>query len=60
LVLRSKQAAIVSALAALLLIGLLLLGAFSPALLPQPLVARLADLPAYFGLDRRAGAAGDG
>jgi putative inorganic carbon (HCO3(-)) transporter len=50
LVLRSKQAAIVSALVALLLIGLLLLGAFSPALLPQPLVARLADLPAYFGL----------
>ena len=50
LVLRSRQAAIVSALVALLLIGLLLLGAFSPALLPQPLVERLADLPAYFGL----------
>lgn len=50
LVVRSKQAAIVSALAALLLISLLLLGAFSPALLPQPLVERLADLPAYFGL----------
>lgn len=50
LVLRSRQAAFVSALVALLLGCLLLLGAFSPSLAPQPLVERLADLPAYFGL----------
>lgn len=50
LVLRSRRAAVVSALVALLLISLLLLGAFSASLAPQPLVERLADLPAYFGL----------
>ncbi|HAJ34795.1 MAG TPA: hypothetical protein DCL15_03745 [Chloroflexi bacterium] len=50
LVLRSRQAAFMSALVALLLIGLLLIGAFSPSLAPQPLVERLADLPVYFGL----------
>lgn len=50
LVLRSRQAAVMSALAALALVSLLLLGALSPTLAPQPLVERLADLPAYFGL----------
>lgn len=50
LVLRSRQAAVLSAITALLLASLVLLGAFSPALLPQPLVDRVADLPAYFGL----------
>ncbi len=50
LVVRSRRAAVVSALGVLLLISLLLLGAFSPTLLPQPVVARLSDLPAYFGL----------
>lgn len=50
LVLRSRQAVVMSALAALALVSLLLLGALSPTLAPQPLVERLADLPAYFGL----------
>ena len=50
LVLRSKRAALLSGVALLLLASLLLLGAFSPAFLPQPVVDRLADLPAYFGL----------
>jgi O-antigen ligase len=50
LVVRSRQAALLSAVALLLLASLALLGTFSPALLPQPVVDRLADLPAYFGL----------
>jgi O-antigen ligase len=50
LVLRSRLAALVSGVALLLLLGGLLLGAFSPNLVPQPVAARLAELPAYFGL----------
>jgi O-antigen ligase len=50
LVLRSRLAAVVSGIALLLLLGGLLLGAFSPTLVPQPVAARLAELPAYFGL----------
>ncbi len=50
LVLRSRTAAVLSALAALLMAAALLLGAFSPAGVPAPVAARLADIPAYFGL----------
>lgn len=49
-VLRSRRAALVSALAGLLLVIWLALGTLSPAMLPKPLTDRLADLPAYLGL----------
>lgn len=50
LVLRSRRAALLSASAGLLLAGMFALGALSPAVLPAPIIDRLADLPAYFGL----------
>jgi len=50
LVLRSRRAAILSAVGALAATGLVLLGAFSPAAIPKPISDRLADVPAYFGL----------
>jgi O-antigen ligase len=50
LVLRSRLAAILSGLAVLLLLAGLLLGAFSPDVIPAPIAQRLADIPAYFGL----------
>jgi O-antigen ligase len=50
LVLRSRTAALVSSVAALILLAALLLGAFSPNVVPAPIAARLADVPAYFGL----------
>jgi O-antigen ligase len=50
LVLRSRRAALLSAIAALLLTSMALLGTLSPTLLPQPITDRLADVPAYFGL----------
>ena len=50
LVLRSRRAAILSAVAALALGVVVLLGAFSPDALPQPVVERVQDVPAYFGL----------
>jgi O-antigen ligase len=50
LVLRSRLAAILSGLAVLLLLAGLLMGAFSPDMVPAPVAERLADIPAYFGL----------
>jgi O-antigen ligase len=50
LVLRSRVAAVLSGAALLLLLTGLLLGAFSPQVVPQPLAARLADIPVYFGM----------
>lgn len=50
LVLRSRLAAVLSGVAVLLVLAALLLGAFSPAIVPAPLAARLQDIPAYFGL----------
>ncbi len=50
LVLRSRLAAILSGLALLLLPAGLLLGAFTPDVVPPPVAQRLADIPAYFGL----------
>ncbi len=49
LVVRSRRAAILSAIGALAVASLALLGAFSPTAIPQPISERLADLPAYFG-----------
>jgi O-antigen ligase len=49
LVVRSRRAAILSAIGALAVAGMTLLGAFSPTAIPQPISERLADLPAYFG-----------
>lgn len=49
-VLRSRRAALISAFTASLLAIWLMLGAFSPAMLPKPLTDRLADLPTYLGL----------
>lgn len=50
LVFRSRRTAVFSAVAALLLAGLVLVGTLSPAMLPQPITDRLADVPTYFGL----------
>jgi O-antigen ligase len=50
LVLRSRAAAVITGLAVLLLLAALLLGAFNPAIMPAPLVERVQDIPAYFGL----------
>lgn len=50
LVLRSRLAAILSGVALLLLLAGLLLGAFSPDIVPAPIEQRMADIPAYFGL----------
>ena len=50
LVLRSRLAAILSGVAVLLLLAGLLLGAFSPDVIPAPIAQRMADIPAYFGL----------
>lgn len=49
MVVRSRRAAILSAIGALAVAGMTLLGAFSPTAIPQPISERLADLPAYFG-----------
>lgn len=50
LVLRSRTAAVLTALAVLALLVAILLGAFSPASVPAPIAERVQDLPAYFGL----------
>lgn len=50
LVMRSRRAAILSAVTALALGVVVLLGAFTPDALPQPVVERVQDIPAYFGL----------
>jgi putative inorganic carbon (HCO3(-)) transporter len=50
LVLRSRPAAILSGVALLLLLAGLLLGAFSPDIIPAPVAQRMADIPEYFGL----------
>lgn len=50
LVLRSRRAALLSAVGGLLLAGLTLLGVFSPASIPQPISARLADTTAYLDM----------
>jgi O-antigen ligase len=52
-VLRSRIAAVVAGTAALLVLSLLLVGSLTPAGLqeriPEPVVARLAELPGFFG-----------
>lgn len=54
-VLRSRRAALLAALAGFLLVGALLIGALSPALaeqyVPEPVRVRLAEIPAFFGAD---------
>ncbi len=50
IVLRSRQAAIVSGVVLLGLLCALLLGSFRPDMIPAPLADRVSDLPAYFGL----------
>jgi O-antigen ligase len=50
LLLRSRAAAVLSGVGVLILLGGLLLGAFSPNIVPKPLADRMADIPAYFGL----------
>ncbi len=50
LVLRSRTAALLTGLVLLLLLVTLLLGAFSPQMIPQPILARVEDVPAYLGL----------
>lgn len=50
IVLRSRLAALSSAVIILLVLCTLLLGSFKPDVIPAPLVARLQDIPAYFGL----------
>ena len=50
LVLRSRTAAMLTGVAALLVLGVILLGAFSPEVIPEPVAARMQDIPAYFGL----------
>ncbi len=49
-VLRSRLAALSSAVVILLVLCALLLGSFKPDVIPAPLIARLQDIPAYFGL----------
>ena len=49
-VLRSRTAALLSGVVTLLLLATLLLGAFNPAIVPEPVAERLQDIPAYFGL----------
>lgn len=50
LVIRSRRVAIWSVVAGLLLSIVVLLGVFTPDVLPQPIVERMQDVPAYFGL----------
>lgn len=50
-VLRSRRAALATAIASLLVVVALLLGSFSPQMIPAPLSNRLAALPAYLGLN---------
>jgi O-antigen ligase len=46
----SRRSAVLVGLATLALLGAALLGALNPAWVPAALLARLQDLPAYFGL----------
>lgn len=50
LVLRSRTAALLSGAALLIVLAALLLGAFTPDVIPKPIAARMQDVPAYFGL----------
>lgn len=50
LVLRSRTAALLTGLAVLMLLAGALLGALRPDAIPQPIAARVQDIPAYFGL----------
>jgi putative inorganic carbon (HCO3(-)) transporter len=50
LVLRSRTAAILSGVALLAVLVALLFGVFNPTLAPAPLVERVQDIPAYFGM----------
>lgn len=50
LVARSRRAAILSAGLALLMLVALLLGSLSPTQLPEPVTARLEQIPAFFGV----------
>lgn len=50
LVLRSRLAALIGAGVVLLTLVALLLGSFKPDIIPAPFVARIQEVPAYFGL----------
>ena len=50
LVLRSRTAAIISGVTLLAVLVALLFGILNPALAPAPLVERVQDIPAYFGM----------
>ncbi|MFN8494219.1 MAG: O-antigen ligase family protein [Caldilineaceae bacterium] len=50
LILRSRLAALMGVVVVLLTLVALLLGSFKPGMMPAPLVARLQEVPAYFGL----------
>lgn len=49
LLLRSRRAMILGGIAALFVPATLLLGLLQPTMIPQPLIARFEDVPAYFG-----------
>jgi len=51
IVLHSRRAMLISALAALAFVLAGLLGGLNPALVPAPIAQRLADVPAYFGVE---------
>ncbi len=50
IVMRSRRAALLFAGVALLVLAALLLGSLSPAQLPQPVAARVQEVPAFFGV----------
>ncbi len=50
LVMRNRRASILSAVAGLVLSVIVLLGVFTPDALPRPVVERVQDIPAYWGL----------
>ncbi len=47
---RSRRAALLAAVAALAVLAAVLLGTLSPAQVPQPIAARLQEVPAFFGV----------
>lgn len=50
IVMRSRRAALISGGVALALLALALLGSFSPTQLPEPVTARLQEIPAFLGV----------
>ena len=50
IVMRSRRAAFLSAVVALLVLTAVLLGSLSPTQLPRPVAARLQEVPAFFGV----------